>query len=339
MNLINLIKYIYLPKDADSLERSNFKIDGINCSINNFGNKNKRKYFYIIKRDKGSGFFSNFYFVLNHLKIASKFNFIPFVDMKTFKTIYNEKKGLLKNINAWEYYFHQVSNFKIQEIYKSKNVFISNNLLPKNTNFEWDKDIFLKKAFKKYIRIKSNYIKESDNFAKNNFKKKTLGVHFRGTSYKTAKNNNFQPNVKIMLNLIEKIFIKYNYKKIFIITEEKKYLNSVLKKFKKKVVYYNSYRSYKNDAFKIYPRKNHRYNLGKEALIETLIMSKCDGILSTTTNVTEAAKFLSKKKQNIHYVFLGTNSSNKYIAKFLWYIKSLLPQFLGGLKIFKSKNC
>lgn len=339
MNLINLIKYIYLPKDADSLERSNFKIDGINCSINNFGNKNKRKYFYIIKRDKGSGFFSNFYFVLNHLKIASKFNFIPFVDMKTFKTIYNEKTGLLKNINAWEYYFNQVSNFKIQEIYKSKNVFISNNLLPKNTNFEWVKDISLKRTFKKYIRIKSNYIKESINFAKKNFKKKTLGVHFRGTSYKTAKNHNFQPNVKIMINLIEKIFIKYNYKKIFLITEEKKYLNSVLKKFKEKVVYYNSYRSCKDDAFKIYPRKNHRFKLGKEALIETLIMSKCDGILSTTTNVVKAAEFLSKKKQKIHYVFLGTNSSNKYIAKFLWHLKSFLPQFLGGLKILKSKNC
>lgn len=339
MNLINLIKYIYLPKDADSLEKSSFKIDGINCSINNFGNLNKNKYFYIIKRDKGSGFFSNFHFVLNHLKIASKFGFIPFVDMKSFKTIYNEKSGFLKNINAWEYYFHQVSNYKIQEIYKSKNVFICDNLLPKNINFEWNKDILLKKVFKKYIRIKSNYIKKSDNFAKNNFKKKTLGVHFRGTSYKSAKNHSLQPNIKIMLNLIEKIFIKYNYKKIFIITEEKKYLEFVLKKFKKNVVYYDSYRSYKDDAFKIYPRKNHRYNLGKEILIETLIMSKCDGILSTSTNVTEAANFLSKKKQSIHYVFLGTNSSNKYIAKFLWHLKSLLPQFLGGLKILESKNC
>jgi hypothetical protein len=315
------------------------KKNDISFKLVSFGHKNKNKYFYIIKRDKGSGFFSNFYFILSHLKIALKFNFIPFIDMKNFKTIYNENSGILKNKNAWEYYFKQVSNYKAKDIYKSNNVFISGNLLPRNTNFLWDSDIFLKKVFKKYIRIKDNYIKKSHAFVKKNLKQKTLGVHFRGTSYKTAKNHSFQPNVKIMINLLEKLLIKYNYKKIFIITEEKKYLDAVVKKFKEKVLYYNSYRSDKDDAFKIYPRKNHRFNLGKETIIETLIMSKCDGILSTTTNVEKAANILSKKKQLIHYIFLGTTSRNKYIAKFLWYAKSFLPPFLGGLKILRSKNC
>ena len=101
------------------------------------------------------------------------------------------------------------------------------------------------------------------------------------------------------------------------------------------MIFYNSHRSYKNDAFKIYPRKNHRYKLGEETLVETLILSECDGIISNTTNIEQAARFISKKKQTVHKIYLGTNSRNKYIARWLWYIKTYLPKSLGGLKIIE----
>ena len=56
-----------------------------------FGELNKDKYFYLIKRSPGTGLFSNVTFVLNHLAICKKFDFIPVIDMKNFNTIYNEK--------------------------------------------------------------------------------------------------------------------------------------------------------------------------------------------------------------------------------------------------------
>ena len=48
--------------------------------INSFGKKNPNKFFYVIKVDKngGGGFFANVLFVLNHLKISRKHNFISF---------------------------------------------------------------------------------------------------------------------------------------------------------------------------------------------------------------------------------------------------------------------
>ena len=59
-----------------------------------------------------------------------------------------------------------------------------------------------------------------------------------------------------MINLIHKLISKYNYDKIFLITEEKEYLNIMKNEFSNKLIYLkNSYRSYKDDAFKIYPRK------------------------------------------------------------------------------------
>ena len=41
----------------------------------------------------------------------------------------------------------------------------------------------------------------------------------------------------------------------------------------------------------------HRYKLGKEILIESLLISKCDGFLYCNTNVSEFVKFLDNKKK------------------------------------------
>ena len=106
--------------------------------------------------------------------------------------------------------------------------------------------------------------------------------------------------------------------------------------FGNNLIFYNSFRSEINDAFEIYPRKLHRYRLGLEILIECLILSKCDGIISNMTNVSSASIFLSKKRNKIFNIFLGYNSANKFIASFLWFLKKSLPQSFFGFnpKIF-----
>ena len=109
-----------------------------------------------------------------------------------------------------------------------------------------------------------------------------------------------------------------------------------LKNILVKMYFYKLYENGNEDLFDAYPRKNHRYQLGKEILIDTIILSKCDGLTFVKTNVTTAAQLLSKKKQKIHEIFLGYNSSNKFIARWLWYLKKILPNSMGGLKIIKK---
>lgn len=305
--------------------------------LSSFGNKNKKLIFYVIKRDVGSGFFSNLFFVLNHIRIAEKFNFIPVIDMKNFKTIYNDKSKKYKSKNFWNIYFKKITKYNLKDVYMSNNVIFSSNFLPFDTVFEWRKNN-LRKVYKKYIKINPKFLSKKNNFIEKNFKQKILGIHFRGTSYKIARSHSFQPTLKIMIDLINSLIKKYNYKQIFVITEEQAYLDSLKKEYKDKLIFYESYRSYKDDAFKIYPRKDHRYKLGEEILVETLILSECDGLISNMTNVEKAARFISQKKQMIHKIYLGTNSSNKYIARWLWYLKSILPKYLGGLKILILKN-
>ena len=64
---------------------------------------------------------------------------------------------------------------------------------------------------------------------------------------------------------------KYNYKKIFLVTEEKKYLDILLKKFNDKIIYTQSFRSNKSNIFEQNIRKNHRYKIGKENIINMLL--------------------------------------------------------------------
>ena len=124
-----------------------------------FGDLNKDKIFYVIKRSPGTGLFSNVTFVLNHLKICKNNNFIPVIDMDNFKTIYNENKKIKNTNNAWEYYFEKLNDFTLEEVYQSQNVFItSDKFFPFfSYNMYLDKDLL--KILQNQIKIKKIYLR------------------------------------------------------------------------------------------------------------------------------------------------------------------------------------
>ena len=47
---------------------------------------------------------------------------------------------------------------------------------------------------------------------------------------------------------------------------------------------------------------------------------------------------ISKKKMKLHEIFLGYNSRNKFISRWLWFLKYMLPSNFGGLKIIDKKS-
>ena len=298
-----------------------------------YGNKNPNKIFYVIRRSPGAGLFSNLTYVLNHLEIANKHNFIPVVDMENYPTIYNEKNKVNGTKNSWLYYFDQISKFSLKEVYKSKNVILTKNRFYKTFthNIYYNKKII---KFKNKIKIKKKLIIKAQNFI-NKYsldKQKTLGIHYRGTSYKDAANHPFPPTFKQLSIKIDKLIKTHNFTKIYFATEDKGMFDLVIKKYGKEICYYRSFRSKKDDAFKKYTRHNHRYKLGEEILIESLILSKCHTFLFVETNVSSFVRFINNKKQKLKEFKNGYNSSNEYVAKWLWYIKRILPSNFGGFK-------
>ena len=296
-----------------------------------YGNKNPNKIFYVIRRSPGTGLFSNLIYVLNHLEISNKHNFVPVVDMENYPTIYNERKTINGTKNSWLYYFKQVSKYSLDEVYKSKNVIVTKNRFYDVFSHKiYKKKNLLKLSnkviIKKNIRLKANIFLKKKEFNKY----KTLGIHYRGTSYKDSANHPFPPTYNQLVKKIDKLLLQNNYKKIFFSTEDKGMFDQITKKYKNKIIFYNSYRSIKDDSFKKYSREKHRYKLGEEILIESLILSKCHTFLFVETNVSAFVRFLKIKNQILIPFKNGFNSSNAFIAKWLWHIKKMLPKKLGG---------
>ena len=90
------------------------------------------------------------------------------------------KKSIKNNENAWEYYFKNLSNYTLSEIYNSKRVILQSNEFEQ----DFEKDLIseeIKDKFRKNIIINDKYLKIVENIKEKFLGKKILGVHFRGT--------------------------------------------------------------------------------------------------------------------------------------------------------------
>ena len=70
-------------------------------------------------------------------------------------------------------------------------------------------------------------------------------------------------------------------------------------------------------------------------MVESIIMSKCQSFLSSETNISNFINIIMKNnKPKFYKIENGYNSTNEYYAMWLWYLKRILPSFLGGFKDF-----
>ncbi len=312
-------------------------LEKLNISQRTFGKLNEDKIFYVIKRTPGTGMFSNITFILNHLKICKKYDFVPIVDMKNFTTIYNESIKFRNNLNAWNYYFDDLNKYSLEEVYKSKNVLITDNKFFHFFSYNIEKDNELIELLNTKVKINKYmnkcYLKVFEKLKD----KKILAIHFRGTSYKRSAGHPLPATKKQMYDITNKLLRENHIDNIFLVTEEKNYLDFFKKKYGEKLIYLkSSYRSNKNDAFKKYPRNLHRYKLGREAIIEAMLLSSCKYFVYLCSNISSAAiGFNIEKNQQRFEIENGFNSKNIIFSQFYWYVKKILPERLGGFKGIK----
>lgn len=302
-------------------------------SLVTFGECNRDKYFYVIWcNNEKSGLFSILSHVLCHIKIALSCGMIPVVDLKNYKTVYNEFELVNGTDNAWEYYFNPVSKFTLDEVYKSSNVFICDGRYPPGMSYNITTiEGLYSDVFMKCISCQgqvSDKISEHEKTVDD----KTLGVHFRGQEMKIAPGHPFPPTINQMLKYTDTILEKRDIERIFLVTEESKYLDVFKKRYGSILNYSNSFRTYGKNAYNITPRKNHRYNLGLEVLADAFLLAKCGGILCGGSNVSEFARFVNNGKYIHEYlVYNGTNSRNPLFSRYLYFIKEKLPPNMYGL--------
>lgn len=310
-----------------------------------FGDKNADKIFYVIWLDNGgSGFFSNVSNVLCHLKLADQLGMMPVVDFFNFKTLYNVTGEINNTENAWEYYFKPVSEFSLPEVYQSKNVFFCSGSYPPSLGYSITAVHNLPEVYHKYIRLQ-HYIEKmiEDHTIQLKFEGRILGIHFRGQEQKLAPRHSFPPTEKQMIRYCDMIIEKHKIERIFIVTEEQRYLDLFIKKYNKKLIYTDSFRTYNTNAYNLNPRDNHRYRLGLEVLVDAFLLSRCTGLLCSDSNVSEFTRFVNNKNFEFTYTIQnGVNSSNKLLARHLFGLKKNIPSALGGLQdnvmVYQNSN-
>lgn len=306
--------------------------------LKSFGEKNPDKFFYVIWCVSGAGFFANLNRILAHIKIAYRLNMIPVVDFENFKNIYSEKETTNGTNNAWEYYFKQISPYDLKEVYQSKRVFFCDGwIVPAAVCEQFpdsDENFLNGVSYKKFCETHlqfqdsvKNELKKYDHF----FEQRILGIHFRGKEFNIAQLHPFCPTVEQMFRYTDEILEKYKIEKIFMVTEEKDYLDLFIKKYGEKVLYSNALRVPKINAYNLLnPRPHHRYLLGMEALVDATLLAKCTGMLCGHSNLSGHS--LKMGEHEFAYVINnGINHKKWYVARFAFNIKKYLPAKWGGL--------
>jgi len=158
-----------------------------------------------------------------------------------------------------------------------------------------------------------------------------LGVHFRGQEYRVAPDHPLPPTRRQMIPRAEALVAKYSYEKVFIATEEQAYVDLFRSVFGSRIICTDAFRTYDTNGYTIYPRPNHKYQLGLDILRDTLLLARCNALLCSGSNVAEFAQFFNAGRYEVvSKIDNGLNSKNPRIASRLWFIKNRLPEWLGG---------
>jgi hypothetical protein len=81
----------------------------------------------------------------------------------------------------------------------------------------------------------------------------------------------------------------------------------------------------------VFPRRLNRFKLGLEVLTDAIVLSRCGGLVSSSSNLTEAAIVLNDGQYSLNYAIdIGTNSKHRLRARYMWSLKNLLPEAMGG---------
>lgn len=221
--------------------------------------------------------------------------------MENYKTLYNEDVLCQGTNNAWEYYFNPKVNISLSQAYNSKNVILSDNYylsqyVPSYVGFK-ESDIKpndiekLHNIFFKYFEIKPEIIAARDSFVKQNFDSATIGIHLRGTDMFNCKGHPQPADLEKFLAALDEILAENNLAKIFLCTDETYYVDFLKERYGDKIITRDVYRAkgHAGNGIHLENKQNerdfHKYNLGLEVLLDSLILSKCQYLIYGNSNV------------------------------------------------------
>lgn len=247
------------------------------------GLKKNNHYYVLTARKLQTGLFSSFHMVLGALDFFDQNPSLGFMVDFEDKGVYFEPQ---MGNNWWNYYFEPI---QIGEMIGAKPKYFTSRQ-KKQFSVNAGRKMSSQRAnflISKYIKIKPELKKKIDAFYDFHFAGKTvIGVHYRGTDkIKEAPRVNFDSVYFEILSAVD-LFKEKNWK-LFIATDDQNFLDYINGKWPDKIIATNSHRS-KNEQ-SIHLTGDNLYQKGEEAVMDCLLLSKCDYLIKTPSNLSDAA--------------------------------------------------
>lgn len=278
---------------------------------------NATTYFVIRRSYKGIGLYTYVCIVISYIAYAIEKGFVPIVDMKSYPNIYMSDE-MIGKVNAWELFFKQPCGVGLDEISKGRVIFSHCIELPNITpNLQQIKNMpEYTQLFSKIYNDFISYNQETQDYCNKELQlinnKRVLGVLFRGTDYSKGKPSGhpIQPNLNQMIEKVDEYVREYDYKYIYLATEESEAEKCFMEHFPGMILvnnrkYYDdlgidfSKTSIGNVRFK---RNNDEYLKGLEYLSSINILAKCDSLIAGGCAGTYAALIMNN--QNYKHTFI-----------------------------------
>lgn len=283
----------------------------------------KAKYYVIIRSEGGAGFFSNYFWVMGHVAFAEKMGYIPVVDMENYPTLYSEEEPVDGTNNAWNYYFENIGNVGLDEVYASGRYIMGKDkyltkYAEKYSMFPYrypsERMIaYYAPIIKKNLRIKESLVNEYKRewIEKTSGSNKILGIHIRGTDMKNNLGHPMPAPVSEYIRRTHEMLEKHpDISRIFLATDENEIKEAYEQEFEGSAA-----TLFMNEAFRAWddghvkktglhemkldnPRPHHKYLLGKEVLRDAWFLSRCQYLLCGHSNITNVAILWNEGRYN-----------------------------------------
>lgn len=245
---------------------------------------------FIVLRSKPHGMFSVFHFVLFYIQEYERDKIAGLnVDFEKTGLYYDEKIGL----NWWEYYFEPVviggqdDTDKITII--EENTYIDPDSIEFSNSLEDNHNLI-----KKYIKIKPHILNKVKEFQEENFGDAfVIGIHYRGTDKidTEAPRVTYRAVVESINKIISNIPKGMDYK-IFIATDEFRFLHFMKYRFHGKVCCCEVKRATGNVPLHLDQERNH-YQTGEDALIDAVLLSSVNFLIRTSSNLSLCSRYFN----------------------------------------------
>jgi len=246
----------------------------------------------------GRGFFSLFREVLYLISLNSEKN----IEVAYYKTDYNDEP----DDNIWEYCFLPIDN-RPERKKPYRYLFATEPFKNSFADSQRYRNIF-NRIINDRIKIRKEIENKISEFISRNFSgKKVVGVHFRGAD--TLYATNLQPKRSLKKLPIENYFsvidglLKEGYNAIFLGTDDEEAFKKFKEKYGEKLCSYSSIRSSEQGAVydwglwrtNISLKKTDKRQVCEEALVDAVLLSKCDHFIHGQSNLSCAVKYFSAR--------------------------------------------